>query len=198
MLAEGKLIILSEKGELVITEPLPSMPLFFWNDSGDRRYRASYFKTFPGVWRQVATLATLLFIGDILFIYGVLGLLLAPLLFAEPRRLRRVTWASYTIGSLLLVAMVALLWLGEQQGADVSTSVTTAYGALVQQGEVSAVQLQGQQISGVLRGVMSLDPQQPPAERFETRQRLTELAAQGCAVLLISEDLDEVFALRGK
>lgn len=82
--------------------------------------------------------ATLLFIGDILFVYGVLGLLLAPLLFAGERRLRRVTWASYGTGGLLLIAMAALLWLGEQQGADVSTSVTTAYGALVQQGDALA------------------------------------------------------------
>ena len=82
--------------------------------------------------------AVLLFIGDILFIYGVLGLLLSPLLFAEPRRLRRVTWAAYGVGSGLLIAMVALLWLGEQQGADVSTSVATAYGALVQQGDALA------------------------------------------------------------
>lgn len=82
--------------------------------------------------------ATLLFIGDILFIYGALGLLLAPLLFAEARTLRRVTWASYGIGSLLLIAMVALLGLGERQGADVSTSLTTAYGALVQQGDALA------------------------------------------------------------
>jgi uncharacterized protein len=82
--------------------------------------------------------AVFLFIGDILFIYGVLGLLLAPLLFAEPRRLRRVTWGSYAIGSALLFAMVVLLWLGEQQGADVSTTVTTAYDALVRQGDALA------------------------------------------------------------
>jgi acetoacetyl-CoA synthetase len=39
-------------GELVITEPMPSMPLFFWNDPGGRRYRESYFETYPGVWRH--------------------------------------------------------------------------------------------------------------------------------------------------
>jgi acetoacetyl-CoA synthetase len=39
-------------GELVITQPMPSMPLFFWNDPGDRRYRESYFETWPGVWRH--------------------------------------------------------------------------------------------------------------------------------------------------
>jgi len=36
-----------EVGELVCTEPLPSMPLRFWNDAGDARYRASYFETYP-------------------------------------------------------------------------------------------------------------------------------------------------------
>ncbi len=41
-----------EVGELVITQPLPSMPLFFWNDPDGRKYRASYFETFPGVWRH--------------------------------------------------------------------------------------------------------------------------------------------------
>ncbi len=39
-------------GELVITQPMPSMPVRFWNDAGDRRYRDSYFDTFPGVWRH--------------------------------------------------------------------------------------------------------------------------------------------------
>jgi acetoacetyl-CoA synthetase len=39
-------------GELVITEPMPSMPLFFWNDPGDKRYRESYFEMYPGVWRH--------------------------------------------------------------------------------------------------------------------------------------------------
>lgn len=39
-------------GELVITEPMPSMPLRFWDDAGDERYRASYFATYPGVWRH--------------------------------------------------------------------------------------------------------------------------------------------------
>ncbi len=39
--------VIGEVGELVCTEPLPSMPLRFWNDDGDRRYRASYFDTYP-------------------------------------------------------------------------------------------------------------------------------------------------------
>lgn len=39
-------------GEMVITRPMPSMPLYFWNDPGDARYRESYFEYFPGVWRH--------------------------------------------------------------------------------------------------------------------------------------------------
>ena len=40
------------RGELVVTAPMPSMPLFFWDDPGSERYRASYFETYPGVWRH--------------------------------------------------------------------------------------------------------------------------------------------------
>ncbi|GAC1567236.1 MAG: acetoacetate--CoA ligase [Vulcanimicrobiaceae bacterium] len=39
-------------GELVVTSPAPSMPLRFWNDPGDARYRETYFEPFPGVWRH--------------------------------------------------------------------------------------------------------------------------------------------------
>jgi acetoacetyl-CoA synthetase len=39
-------------GELVITEPMPSMPVGFWNDPDGRRYRESYFAMYPGVWRH--------------------------------------------------------------------------------------------------------------------------------------------------
>jgi acetoacetyl-CoA synthetase len=39
-------------GELVITEPMPSMPLFFWGDADGSRYRGSYFDHYPGVWRH--------------------------------------------------------------------------------------------------------------------------------------------------
>ena len=39
-------------GEMVIEEPMPSMPIYFWNDEGDRRYRSSYFEKFPGKWRH--------------------------------------------------------------------------------------------------------------------------------------------------
>lgn len=39
-------------GELVCTRPMPSMPLYFWSDSGDRRYHDSYFDMYPGIWRH--------------------------------------------------------------------------------------------------------------------------------------------------
>jgi acetoacetyl-CoA synthetase len=39
-------------GEMVITKPMPSMPIRFWNDPDGSRYRDAYFSTFPGVWRQ--------------------------------------------------------------------------------------------------------------------------------------------------
>jgi acetoacetyl-CoA synthetase len=39
-------------GELVITKPMPSMPVAFWNDPDGARYRHAYFDTFPGVWRH--------------------------------------------------------------------------------------------------------------------------------------------------
>jgi hypothetical protein len=41
-----------EKGELVCTKPFPSMPVMFWNDPGDKRYRRAYFERFPDVWTQ--------------------------------------------------------------------------------------------------------------------------------------------------
>ena len=44
--------VVGRVGELVITRPLPSMPVFFWNDPTGERYRSSYFETFPGVWRH--------------------------------------------------------------------------------------------------------------------------------------------------
>jgi acetoacetyl-CoA synthetase len=48
---EGKAHV-DEVGELVITRPMPSMPLFFWNDPDGERYRSSYFDTYPGIWRH--------------------------------------------------------------------------------------------------------------------------------------------------
>ncbi|RBY83914.1 acetoacetate--CoA ligase [Geodermatophilus sp. TF02-6] len=44
--------VVGRVGELVVTRPMPSMPLFFWGDEDGARYRASYFETFPGVWRH--------------------------------------------------------------------------------------------------------------------------------------------------
>lgn len=44
--------LVDEVGELVVTKPFPSMPVNFWNDDGDVRYREAYFDTFPGVWRH--------------------------------------------------------------------------------------------------------------------------------------------------
>jgi len=39
-------------GELVLTQPMPSMPVMFWNDPDGERYRDSYFDTYPGIWRH--------------------------------------------------------------------------------------------------------------------------------------------------
>ena len=39
-------------GELVCTLPMPSFPLYFWNDKDDKRYRESYFEMYPGLWRH--------------------------------------------------------------------------------------------------------------------------------------------------
>lgn len=47
----GKALI-GKVGELVIAQPMPSMPLRFWNDPGDQRYLDSYFRQFPGAWRH--------------------------------------------------------------------------------------------------------------------------------------------------
>jgi acetoacetyl-CoA synthetase len=44
--------IVGEVGELVLTAPMPSMPLFLWNDPDGRRYHDSYFDVYPGVWRH--------------------------------------------------------------------------------------------------------------------------------------------------
>jgi acetoacetyl-CoA synthetase len=44
--------VTDEVGELVITKPMPSMPLFLWGDEDGSRYRESYFEMFPGVWRH--------------------------------------------------------------------------------------------------------------------------------------------------
>jgi acetoacetyl-CoA synthetase len=44
--------VVDEVGELVLTEPMPSMPVYFWNDKDGSRYRESYFDEYPGVWRH--------------------------------------------------------------------------------------------------------------------------------------------------
>jgi acetoacetyl-CoA synthetase len=48
---DGKSVV-DEVGELVLTEPLPSMPVFLWGDEDGSRYRESYFSVYPGVWRH--------------------------------------------------------------------------------------------------------------------------------------------------
>ncbi len=48
---EGRPVI-DQVGELVVTSPMPSMPVFFWNDPEYKRYLSSYFEMYPGVWRH--------------------------------------------------------------------------------------------------------------------------------------------------
>jgi acetoacetyl-CoA synthetase len=52
VLDEGGAPLRGEVGELVLTAPLPSMPVRFWDDPDGERYRASYFADFPGIWRH--------------------------------------------------------------------------------------------------------------------------------------------------
>jgi acetoacetyl-CoA synthetase len=49
--ADGNEVV-GELGEMVVTKPMPSMPVRFWNDAGNERYLSSYFDLYPGVWRQ--------------------------------------------------------------------------------------------------------------------------------------------------
>jgi acetoacetyl-CoA synthetase len=44
--------VIDEVGELVITEPMPSMPIYFWDDEDGEKLRESYFDMYPGVWRH--------------------------------------------------------------------------------------------------------------------------------------------------
>jgi acetoacetyl-CoA synthetase len=44
--------VIDEVGELVCVRPIPAMPLYFWGDEDGRRYRSSYFDTYPGIWRH--------------------------------------------------------------------------------------------------------------------------------------------------
>src|ERR671928_17847 len=48
---EGRPVV-GELGELVVSQPMPSMPVHFVNDPGDERYRATYFDMYPGRWRH--------------------------------------------------------------------------------------------------------------------------------------------------
>ncbi|MSP81079.1 MAG: acetoacetate--CoA ligase [Rhodospirillales bacterium] len=49
---DGRPVAEGEKGELICTRPFPSLPIGFWNDPGERKYRAAYFERFPGVWHH--------------------------------------------------------------------------------------------------------------------------------------------------
>ena len=49
---DGGNSVRGEKGELVCTKPFPSLPIGFWNDPGDKRYRAAYFEKFENVWNH--------------------------------------------------------------------------------------------------------------------------------------------------
>jgi acetoacetyl-CoA synthetase len=49
--ARGESVV-DEVGELVLTEPMPSMPVRFWNDPDNRRYLETYFQEYPGIWRH--------------------------------------------------------------------------------------------------------------------------------------------------
>ena len=44
--------VTDEVGDLVVTRPMPSMPVSLWNDPETTRYRDTYLSTYPGVWRQ--------------------------------------------------------------------------------------------------------------------------------------------------
>ena len=50
--AESGTPVIGEVGELVCSQPIPSMPLYFWGDDGNVRYLSSYFDMYPGVWRH--------------------------------------------------------------------------------------------------------------------------------------------------
>jgi len=61
-------ILKDEVGEMVILKPMPSMPVFFWNDPGGQKYYDSYFDHFPGIWRhgdwvKITARHTLLILG---------------------------------------------------------------------------------------------------------------------------------------
>lgn len=49
---ENRQPVINALGEMVITKPMPSMPVFFWNDPDHTKYKSSYFEDIPGVWRH--------------------------------------------------------------------------------------------------------------------------------------------------
>lgn len=49
---EARRSVVGEQGELVLTQPMPSMPVGFWGDTDGSRYREAYFDVYPGVWRH--------------------------------------------------------------------------------------------------------------------------------------------------
>ncbi len=82
--------------------------------------------------------ATLLFIGDILLTYGLLGLLLIPFLRAPAARLRRATRVTFTVSIFVLLALVGLVRLAELAGVDAQTTIVPAFEASVQGTDVLA------------------------------------------------------------
>ncbi len=52
VMGENGQFVIDEVGEMVMTQPAPSMPVGFWNDKNDERYIETYFSDFPGMWRQ--------------------------------------------------------------------------------------------------------------------------------------------------
>ena len=52
VIGENGEFVTNEVGEMVVTQPSPSMPVGFWNDKNDERYIETYFTDFPGMWRQ--------------------------------------------------------------------------------------------------------------------------------------------------
>jgi acetoacetyl-CoA synthetase len=52
VMGENGQFVLNQVGEMVVTQPAPSMPVGFWNDANDARFIETYFADFPGMWRQ--------------------------------------------------------------------------------------------------------------------------------------------------
>ncbi|MCB0523181.1 MAG: acetoacetate--CoA ligase [Lewinellaceae bacterium] len=65
---DGHAVPTDEVGEMVVTKPMPSMPIYFWNDVNKEKYRSSYFEQYPGIWRhgdwlQITGRGTLVILG---------------------------------------------------------------------------------------------------------------------------------------